>query len=306
MKIIPRIEITDAMLVSSNIVENDAPAFNMGNSYALGDFVKVVATNTHLVFQSLQNANVGHNPLLDPQTEENQPVYWNLIGSTNRWTMFDKYYNTQSSNAESIQVVLNVPGRVTAIALLNVEGKEVIIKVTDASFGVVYEKTLSLLDNSGINDYYQWFFSPIEAVQDLVVTDLPNYSNTTIEITINNAGGIAKCGALILGNWRQIGLTKQGAQSGITDYSVKKRNSFGTAQLIERDFSRWADLSLTVRREEVAKIQNILAKHRAKEVVFVGTGEDDSLIIYGFYDNLKHVITYEDYAVYNIHIEGLT
>ena len=63
MKIAPPITITDAMLVSSNVSEGPATAWNSGTTYAAGDVVsQVTSASLKIQYASLQSSNTNHDP----------------------------------------------------------------------------------------------------------------------------------------------------------------------------------------------------------------------------------------------------
>jgi hypothetical protein len=86
--------VTEAMLTSINIPENDHSQWANGSTYARSDLV--ISTTTHSVYRSLTDGNQGNNPdlemaaLADPLVEDPSPVNWQLIGATNRWRVFDQ------------------------------------------------------------------------------------------------------------------------------------------------------------------------------------------------------------------------
>ena len=91
MKVIKPIVITDAILSSSDIVENDATEWTSGGSFALGATCMVTTTAngagaaTHKIYESLTSSNSGN----DPTDQVNNADKWLEISATNRWKMFD-------------------------------------------------------------------------------------------------------------------------------------------------------------------------------------------------------------------------
>jgi hypothetical protein len=94
----------------------------------------------HKVFESLQANNVGHYPLISP-------TWWLLVGSTNRWAMFDDGVATQSSNAGSIKTVIAGINNSDSIGLFNVSAEYVRITHTNLTTDgllVVPEKSFTV------------------------------------------------------------------------------------------------------------------------------------------------------------------
>lgn len=110
MKIIPPIPVTDAILVSSTVAEDDAPAYSAATTYAAGD--KVISS--HRVYESAQAANTGHSVL--------DPTWWTDIGPTKRWAPFDQAIGTYCTGASPIEIVLAPAQNTNAVALIDVSG----------------------------------------------------------------------------------------------------------------------------------------------------------------------------------------
>lgn len=305
MKVVVPLQITDAIITSSTVPENDAAAYSAFNTYSLGQEVIVAVNNNHYVFRSLQNANTGNDPLAEP-ADITTAVWWLKLGATNRWRVFDNSVTTQTVQAESINYVLNPPGRINAICLLNVSAKEVHVRMTDAIFGVVYDKTHPLIYYAGINDYYAYCFEPITEIDDLAITDLPNYANVTLELTFSRPRGNVKVGAIVIGNSFQVGVTQKNATVGIIDYSVKSFDQFGSPTITQRAYSKEAEFTLSTKRDELSKIQTFLAKLRATPCVYIGSEQHGCTMVYGWYESFQQLVPYEIDTVSTIKIKGLT
>lgn len=74
MNVIPPLDITDAMLTSSTLVEVAPSAYNAGTTYAIGNTVSVAGSaGLRAVYESLQNGNTGNTPA-------SSPLWWEYIG----------------------------------------------------------------------------------------------------------------------------------------------------------------------------------------------------------------------------------
>jgi hypothetical protein len=131
-------EVTDSLLVSSNVTENDYAEWDAGTGYTLGQRVIVIGdgdspeTFYHNIYESvLAGTNTGNNPWDDPQWPDGAPTNWLLVGKTNRWKMFDNANSSQTTNAESIEVNFTTLRRANAIACLNVDAEEIEVIVED-------------------------------------------------------------------------------------------------------------------------------------------------------------------------------
>ena len=303
LKVIPPLSITDSILTSSNVPETDYTAWSSGTTYNIGDRVRYIAANVHKVYESLRATNLNH----DPTTDTSSPPYWIEVSATNRWKMFDMINSTQTTNPDNIVVTLT-PGRVcNSVALLGLEGTSVRVKMTDPVDGVVYDETISLNNNGTINNWYNYFFNPIQRRTSVILTDLPAYGTAAIEITITNTGSTAKCAVCVIGTTQSIGEgIELGASVGITDYSRKEKDDFGNYQLIQRSYSKRAKFSFPILNEQIDSVQDLLVSLRTTPCVWIGDDRYTSTIVYGFYKDFDIVIAYHIVSDCNLEIEGLT
>lgn len=303
LKVIPPLSITDSILTSSNVAETDYASWSSGTTYNIGDRVRYVSTNIHKVYESLRATNLNH----DPTTDVSSPPYWIEVSATNRWKMFDTNNSTQTTNSNTIVVTLT-PGKVVnSVILLNLEGTSVRVKMTDPTDGVVYDTTTSLNNNGTINNWYSYFFNPIQRRTSVLLTNLPAYGTAAIEITITNTGLTAKCGVCIIGTVQYIGEgINLGASIGIQDYSRKEKDDFGNYQLIQRSYSKKAKFSMAVLNEQIDSLQDLLVSLRTTPCVWIGDDRYTSTAIYGYYKDFDITIAYHLVSDCNIEIEGLT
>lgn len=299
MKIIRPMTITDATLVSSNIPENDYPAYNPATSYALAARVIVVDVGVHLVYESLQPGNVGHAPAASPE-------YWVKVGATNRWRMFDASITTQAENEDSISVSIKATGIANGVALLNIDCAIIRVVATDVEFGVVYDKTINPAMTSGISDIYSYFREPVARVTEMALSDLPAYSNMRIDVTLSSPGSTVRCGGIVLGQLREIGDLQYGAKISIADYSKKNRDQWGNFDVVEGAFSNRATWSVWIKGAEVDLVKRLLSQYRATPIVYIGADSYASTIIYGYYKDFSIDIAYPTISVCSLELEGLT
>jgi hypothetical protein len=220
--------------------------------------------------------------------------------------MFDGAVQSQTVNADSIEVEMQTPGRVDSVALLNVDGATATVTMEDATDGVVFDETFSLVSTNGITDWYAYFFEPIERLTDLYVGDMPPYANAVITVSIDDAGSSARCGALVMGLSKKVGETQYGISLGIVDYSRKETNTFGEIIVAERAYSKRANATVMVENGLVDQVLTLLATYRATPIVYVGSEIYGSTVVYGYYRDAAVEITYPNHSLLTIQLEGLT
>lgn len=270
--------------------------YNAGTTYDDGDIV--ISTTTNRAYESLQGANTGED-LTDP-------AWWLDLGPTNRFRMFDNSTSSQTSNGAQIAVQVQVSGRADSVALLNIVGAEVRVVMETVEDGVLFDETFNLVSDSGIDDWYEYFFEPIVRRGDYLVLGLPIYGDPKISVTLTEPDGSARIGALIIGFSRDLGYAVHPMRTGIQDYSRKDVDDFGNFTIIQRNFARTGNFKVAVEQGAIDAMSALLAEYRAEAVVWVGVDSFASSWIYGFYKDFTFDHASPNDAYLNIEIEGLT
>lgn len=297
--VVKPITITDAILTSSTVTEADYSAWSSATTYALGSRVIIVAT--HKIYESLQASNLNKDPLT-------QPLWWIEVSPTNRWACLDTSVTTQTKRATSISYTLTPNQAVNALAVLNLtNATSVVISMTSVlGGGAVFSKTVNLAAMPLYSAWWAWFYGTKITPTQSVNLDLPSYVDGVITITINGGSALA-VGVVMLGQQRAFGVGVQyGARVGIQDYSRKEKNDFGDTVLVERAFAKRANFDLIIEKYETDQLQTFLSEIRATNVLWIGTSEYESTIIFGFYKSFDILISYPTRSDCSLEIEGLT
>jgi hypothetical protein len=298
MRVIEPIQMTDAILTDSNVPENDHPEWNVATSYTTGD--KVIVLSTHRIYEALQN-NTGVDPTTD--TADN----WLDIGATNRWAAFDGSIESQTSQANSVQYEFTVDGNYQGLALLNLVGSQLTIDITDPIEGVQPTRTVDLFDNSGVVDWWTYFYSPIVQLEDIIVSDLPIYNGAVVTVEVLDSV-TAKIGELVLGVDYNLGTSTTGGVLGIEDFSTKQKDEFGRTFILERAFANTVNFQFAFPISGSRGVRSILARLRAKPAVYYtqpGLVEYGANV-YGFPTDFRINLQTTEVAFASLEIEGLT
>lgn len=299
MIIVRPVEITDTNLTSTNIPENDEPVYNSGTTYNLDDVV-MVTTGVHRRYRALKTTTNEYPP---DNTTGSTPA-WLDLGATNAWKMFDGVTSTYTENASgTISVDIDSSQVINAVTLFGLQGSSVVVTMTDPLEGVVYNKTIPLVDNFSVTSWYAYYFEPISAKYDLSLLDLPSYANATLSVTVQ--GSSTKIGLLLIGNQTELGKTDYGTSVGITDYSIKQTDDFGNFYVQQRRYSNIKDYAVTVRTDQVAFVTKTLAQYRATPLVWIGTPDNEATIVYGYYRDFNIIISGFEVSDCSIEVEGL-
>lgn len=302
MKYIDPTTITDAMMISSNVEENDYEEWDALTPYAVKDVRMVTASGVHKTYEAL-TASTNKYP---PDTVKTVPPDWLEREATNRWKPFDQKVRSQTTNADSISYTL-APGMIDSLAFLNLEASTIDITMTDPLEGLVYEQHIDLISTDNVYDAWTYCFEEILSKSDYVVFELPPYGSAVITITINNPGGIAKVGEIVLGREKDLGDTQWGPRRGVSDYSDKTVDDFGNYMPNKRPFSKTMDCDTTIDNDRIDEAIRLLEANMTKPMVWAGTGNlFGSFILYGYYIDFFVVLPHNGFSECSIEIASLT
>jgi hypothetical protein len=298
MKLIRPETVTDTIFQSSDVPEADYSAWLVGTTYADGDRVIVTTPNIHKIYESQQAANTGNDPTTDDGT------YWLEVSSTNRWKLFNGIVQEQTEQAGGMEYVLQSPTVINSLALINVDCAEVTVTVEDATEGVVYDETFSLISDSGIQDWYAYFFEPIVRDDRLAILDLPPYANADITVTFTDTV-TAKCGALIIGQFADLGFSQHGASYSIIDYSTKTTDSQGRVTITDGPYANKLDVDVILDTAVFGTVRNILADLRTTPCAWIAEENNRNSIVYGYYREFDIILSNPTTSRCSLEIEGL-
>lgn len=289
--------VTGTGLIYTSVTDATA-VYSSGTTYALG--VKVRYVNK--IWESLQASNTNHQP-------DTSPTWWLDSGPDNMHAAFDTTISTVSSTVTQMTFVVKL-GAISSAALINVKAATARLAITDPTEGNVYSSIYGL-SGSNIFDWYQYFFNdPLVERTQIIYSDIPLYENSLVTIRLDNSTGDAiTLAQAIFGKINDLGGTQYGANTGITDFSIKQTDEFGNVSFLQRAFSKKLSAQVYVTKAELNRVQNFLYSIRAKPSVWIASDDpnyEETLIIYGYYRDFSTVISYPSYNLCSLEIEGLT
>jgi len=299
MKVLAPLAITDALLTSSTLAEDEHAAWNSGTTYAAEDRV----IYAHKVYESLQASNTNKTPGATASA-----LWWIEVGPSNRWAMFDGSVSTASEDTTDIEVVITPGAVVDAVAIIAGIGSTVRVQMHDGATSV-YDQTQSL-DSTPIEDWESYFFADQVLAGELLFSGLPRYFGGVITVTIEaTSSAIASVGALLLGRLHSIGDTAPNASAGITDYSRKETDTFGTTSLLQRSYAKRSQQRMVMETDDLRRVQALLSGLRATPAAWIG--DDDTarfapLAIFGWFRSFSIDIPGPVTSYCTLEIEGLT
>ena len=173
--------------------------------------------------------------------------------------------------------------------------------------GVVYGKTINLVDLSPVYDWWTYFFEEITIRKFLLLTDLPTYRVSQVSVTITgDPAQTVSVGSFVAGKLLSFSNSvNYGASVGIQDYSVKGRDEFGNTKIVERAFAKKARWNFDVPNNRITLLQRELSDLRAKPAVYIGYEALEPMVVYGFYKDFDIVISRPTMSECSLDIEGL-
>ena len=302
MKVLNPLLISDAALVASSVPEDDHPEWAAAAVYDLND--EVISTATHRVYRSVQAGNLANDPTNDDGT------WWTDAGATSRWRVFDQKVGSTAAQAGAISYTLAPPSVVTGVALFSLNAPEVSVTVRDATAQTVFDRTVSLVDDTEIIDFLTFFTTDLaQAVHSKFLLDdllaLPGYEVT---VTIGNGAGEVSIGEIALGRITRLGRTSPGTSLGLTSFSTKEQDDFGDLYIVPRAKSDPMEFQFTAPVGDLGRVKRFLDGLRDTPAVYIADGPlaDHDAFTFGFFQSYD--IPLEVAGVSNIvlEIEGLT
>lgn len=225
--VIPPLDITPAMLVSSSVPEPDASqgetVFVSGATYALG--AKAILLATHRKYECLVPGVRTIAPNLDP-------LNWDDMGATNRWAMFDKLSNSQTIAASPLTVVINPMRRISAWGVVGAMADGIDMSLAVASVPI-YTATepVSLRYTQTASQYRFGVFRNKSRAHRF---DVPQASSGVLTLTMTKGSGTVKCGGLSIGQHVYLGNVLASSVVDDLNFSVIERDAFSNANLVPR------------------------------------------------------------------------
>lgn len=282
-------------LVSTTAVQIETE-WDIGTTYNTEDRVAYEDN----VYQSLVDSNTGNQP-------DTSPTEWAFVSVTNPYKMFDSVGSTFTTGSAPMEWVFD-DDRIDTMALLELSGINTVrIQAYNAIEGTYYDRTFDIEDSTAVMDWYDYFFSPINLQDTLVVTDIPPITNSRYTITADNESGSSiSVGSFIAGKRTEFGFTEYNAKIGITDYSRKNVDEFGNVVLTRRKFAKNMDVKIAMDTSLVDAVAKRLADVRSTIVLWIAAANSyDSLTIFGYYQDFSIDIAFPELAYCTLDIEGV-
>ncbi len=234
---------------------------------------------------------------------------WVKIRPTNYYAMLDGETQTQTQNQNTIEITL-ATNNYDALCLLGIDAKSVTVKLRDTDSGeTVYTRTIDLSDITRIVDFYSYCFEEIIFKSSIYIDDIPLYTNATMQIVIDNDGGVASCGRLVCGRTYYIGETGYGINLSQESYSTKETDVFGNTTLVHKNSLNIDSYEVFVPTPSIPNIRRKFKELDAVALLFIMDESENSimenLLNFGYYENFSIVIPDPKISTVSLQIKGI-
>jgi hypothetical protein len=304
LSVLRPVKVTDAVLVSSTVVENDHPAWVSSTAYAIGD--RVIRTQTHRIYEALIAGT-------DATAPENAPTRWLDIGPTNRWAAFDEVVGTRTSATATptnismgtppLSFVLQPGQRFDTLALMDVSARFVQILVTVGGSNIFYQGfDLSQFDQP-IMSYTDYLFGRVIQKNNFWLPDLPGYT-ADATITVDLYGTDVHVGVVKVGRLLDVGFPKRDFSVGRTLYAIKDETG-GTSRFIKSPRRRQASGAVEVAADLADRVITAVDNLGDDLVVMSITREHDFTVLLGQITRFQVLLKYPKTYLCNLEFEAL-
>lgn len=282
--------------------------------YAIG--AKVISSVDQSIYQATV-ASTGVEPSSDA-------AKWTRLYKSNAWRAFDGVVGNPCrgySNGGAAQTGQNTlifclrpSARFDTVALLNVKAKSVTVTYVNPDGGV-YSSEVLTVDTSVVVDAWTYWFEDAPDVRNLVFEGLDGWIPSswadstrgvlTIEIAYLTAE--VSVGEIVIGKSRPIGVTLEGANRRLVDYSEKDVNIYGEATLIRRPYSWQHSYDISIDEGWAGSVSTVIEDLTSTPIVVYPDAEAASqgLIAYGYISDFSETYRLKKVVFANLKIEGL-
>jgi hypothetical protein len=315
MIVIPPVEITDALLVSSTAYEVAPAAYNAGTTYASGAFVSVAGSAGLItVYKSLQNSNTGHTPASSPSWWlEHCTTYQEysgaatyalddyVINATTHRT-YKSLANSNTGNALTDTTKWFLVGATNKWAMFDFDRSVGTSQTGPLTVTFTPGQRITAIALLGIVGASVTVTMTVAAVTVYTATrslsgrDTRTWSDyffgtfgqipslllsdlpaySGATVTVTLVGTVVSCGACVVGSAVTIGQILQGAKSDGLNFSRFDRDDFGNSVLVPRRTVPRTSQTILFEKVNTNRIRDLRSSLNAKTAVWIGLSDQSN------------------------------
>ncbi len=215
---------------------------------------------------------------------------WVFQGKNNPYRLFDGKVNSPTVAEDGFTTTVEITGTIVdSLAGFGIFGVTQINLSVDSEG---YYREIFMQDNSGVLDWWTYYFSPIIYKTSFIVYDLPATLVAEIEMEFVSTS-TASVGEIKIGPRRTIGTAIDGSGFDNDDLSRVDYDDFGnvTGKTIRPNIDV-INYDVKVDSDKIQYLRNTLREiGKTTECVWSGSAnENDDLLAYGFYTGFSSII----------------
>ena len=298
----------------SNLTEADYAVWATATVYAVGD--RRIITNLprpgvgvyHWIVECVQahtSSSGADRPDHDIDAASGAGTYWVRVSYTNRWKAMDGIVNDRSINPSgAVTNWFTVISPATSVVFLNAKANTAEVRIYDGASDVIVQ-TQSLIETSGIVDWWSYFYLPTTYKSAAVFPQTPAYTGQVIKTSVS---GLTQneLGEVLFGIDYEIGDASFPIDVAITDYSTKDRDPYGNPYITTRPYAKSRTFTCQILTQDSDRIDTLLSSVHTTPVIFYISDAPTgfSALIYGLFKDYQ---IKQDYVASNVtlQIEGM-
>lgn len=279
--------IAEADILDTDVDATTLDAWSALGIYSVSDQVYDLVDGLKIGFTRTAGGGTNPRPSEDVGTnDEGQGTVWRYDGPTQRSAPFDNVIGTSTSQADQIYFKL-APGLVDTIWLLDMAGSNVNVRMTNAAVEI-YNRDIPL-SAAVILSWGDYFYAPFLRRKNVVLSDIPQgYPGAEVEVTLTGSGTVS-IGVIGMGQRNYIGLTLEGLEVSINDYT-KKPAPGAIQRLVPGKFSKRVSLTTWPRDVDAALIYDLLEGLLSKPALWIAAPGVEELThgtAFGYFKDMK-------------------
>ena len=288
---------TSVGLPNQMVDEDATAAWVSGTTYAVDALVHRVAT--HRVYKRLV-AGAGTTP------PESDPTNWRDLRSTTRWAPLTLTEDTELLVLGDLHISVSAgsdPG--VYLGGLKASSVRTVVVTPDGNTRSDQTHTLPALYAGWLSDGAASLYIDMSGQV---------YEGDRIDITLMQASivsgsiiGVAALRYMFFGIAYSLGETLQGARLGITDFSRRETDEFGTTTFVRRKFAKRLNVDVMLPTADLQRVFDLLTEMRGNVVLWVpGTSSELApLSFFGWCKDFGLTVAYTRHATCALEIEGV-
>lgn len=208
---------------------------------------------------------------------------WVAVGPSNQWRCLTltSAVTDQSRYEDEIVYTIDVNETIDRVALHNVNAANVNVKFYDPDSNLVYDESTTTSSLDGIDDEFDWYFSPPVRITKLANFHIPPYASGRLVVTLTDTGSDVGIGKIVFGYSYDMGTTLSPVRANSIDLGRTSRNAYGTTTLSPGRVIFQTSFDAMVPSSRTEEVKNIVRDLGGLPCTVLGEEDIDFTIVFG-------------------------